>query len=130
MGIEVFSYCWYIFRKEVIITEKRKEFHDLLDAIHISNMSDKYIAKMQIETLRDWIIENTPTKLYRYYSYNPISEDDYNLKNLKNEEIWGSRISVFNDPYECARIAANGGDAIMSDYPDMAYAVVHGTYEW
>lgn len=85
----------------MIITEKRNEFHDLLDPIHISNMSDKYIAKMQIETLRDWIIENTPTKLYRYYSYNPISEDDYNLKNLKNEEIWGSRISVFNDPYEC-----------------------------
>lgn len=80
---------------------KRNEFHNLLNAVHISNMSDKYIAKMQMEMLRDWIIENTPPKLYRYYSYNPKSEEDYNLNNLKNEEIWGSRISAFNDPYEC-----------------------------
>ena len=81
--------------------EIRNEFHNLLNAVHISNTSDKYIAKMQMEMLRDWIIENTPPKLYRYYSYNPNSEEDYNLKNLKNEEIWGSRISAFNDPYEC-----------------------------
>ncbi len=37
---------------------------------------------------------------------------------------------TINDPHECARIAKNGGDAIMSDYPDMAYEVVHGTYQW
>ncbi len=50
--------------------------------------------------------------------------------NYAHEHNLAMQYWTINDPYECARIAANGGDAIMSDYPDMAYAVVHGTYEW
>ncbi|MBE6811468.1 MAG: hypothetical protein E7523_01140 [Ruminococcaceae bacterium] len=50
--------------------------------------------------------------------------------NYAHEHNLAMQYWTINDPYECARIAQNGGDAIMSDYPDMAYAVVHGTYEW
>ena len=50
--------------------------------------------------------------------------------NYAHENNIAMQYWTINDPYECARIARNGGDAIMSDYPDMAYEVVHGTYEW
>ena len=47
--------------------------------------------------------------------------------NYAHEHNLAMQFWTVNDPYEVKRIAENGGDAIMSDYPDMAYSVIHDT---
>lgn len=41
-------------------------------------------------------IHNIPKKLYRFRG-----TQEYHVNALFNDEIWGSRIDKFNDPYEC-----------------------------
>ena len=48
------------------------------------------------KALREWIKDNIPNRLYRYREFNT-----YNLEALIKDEIWGSSISTFNDPFEC-----------------------------
>lgn len=40
--------------------------------------------------------KNSPQYLYQYRSV-----DEYNLENIKNGVIWGSKADCFNDPYDC-----------------------------
>ena len=68
----------------------RMEFWKLLMQVRTSN-----IKNTSTIALFNYLKENTPKHLYRY-----MKGTDYDLKNLENNEIWGSKISTFNDPFE------------------------------
>ena len=75
---------------------KYKEFADLLFSTYYNNFATSEEVKSKLYPLREWIKNNIPPKLYRYRAFN-----NYSLKALKDDEIWGSSIQTFNDPYEC-----------------------------
>lgn len=75
--------------------DKRKEFEQLLSETIIDSNTSQEFAKEKITNIQRWIINNIPNKLYRFRKYS-----DYSIKALKNDEIWGSNLWEFNDPYE------------------------------
>lgn len=75
---------------------KYKEFADLLFSTYYNNFITPEEVKSKVYPLREWIKNNLPSKLYRYRAFNT-----YSIEALKNDEIWGSSIVAFNDPYEC-----------------------------
>lgn len=76
--------------------EKRQEFYDLLCQMHIINTETEASARQKYQIIQKWLLENTPTRLFRYFS-----NAERNIDALANNEVWGSRIDTFNDPYEC-----------------------------
>lgn len=74
----------------------REEFSSLLYQTRIDSSTTPEAAVKSLIPLRDWIKNNIPTKLYRYRNVS-----DYSISALKNDEIWGSTIFTFNDPFEC-----------------------------
>lgn len=75
---------------------KRDEFEHLLHGTVINSLCSQNDAKSKIKTLQDWIITNIPNRLYRFRA-----NTDYAVNAFKNDEIWGSNLWEFNDPYEC-----------------------------
>lgn len=73
----------------------REEFFEILNSIQVSNISDSQMARKQFLQARDWILNNIPDKLYRFFN-----TKTRNLEALSKNEIWGSRIDTFNDIYE------------------------------
>ena len=74
----------------------REQFADLLYKIQYNNHANPKEVKELFSPMREWIKTNIPDKLYRFRQIN-----NYSINALKNEEIWGSAIRTFNDPYEC-----------------------------
>ena len=63
----------------------------------ISNKDSDEESSYKLKLIGKWIIENIPSKLYRYRKFD---ENGYNFNAFKEDEIWGSSISTFNDPFE------------------------------
>ncbi|MBR4538338.1 MAG: DUF2971 domain-containing protein [Clostridia bacterium] len=75
---------------------KGDEFYNLLLPIQIDSTMNSETMSSQLQPLVNWLSRNTPAKLYRFFSGNERS-----IEQFKKDEIWGSRASTFNDPYEC-----------------------------
>ena len=76
--------------------DKRIEFERLLYGTTVDSLSSQETAKVKIKTLQEWIITNIPDRLYRFRA-----NTEYAVSALRNDEIWGSNLWEFNDPYEC-----------------------------
>ena len=74
----------------------KEEFAKLLYGTIINSTSEDQIAFEKLSRICNWILENTPSTLYRFRSCNENS-----VNALKKDEVWGSSILQFNDPYEC-----------------------------
>ncbi len=72
------------------------EFERLLYTTNIRSTCSKDTAKERIKLLQEWILTHVPNHLYRFRSNN-----DRAIKAFQNDEIWGSTLLEFNDPYEC-----------------------------
>lgn len=72
------------------------EFKELLYDTIIDSICTDESARNKMKALQEWIITNIPRHLYRFRSCT-----NYAIDALKNDEIWGSKICEFNDPYEC-----------------------------
>lgn len=76
---------------------KNLEFQKLLFNTRISSKDSNEESTYKLKKIGEWIIENIPSKLYRYRRFD---ENGYNLNAFKVDEIRGSSISTFNDPFE------------------------------
>ena len=74
----------------------REEFRDLLYGTFYDSISNPASIRQQHEKIRTWVQNNIPSRLYRYRAVN-----DHTLDALRKDEIWGSSIFSFNDPFEC-----------------------------
>ena len=77
-------------------TKNYDEFAHILYNTFYDNHAELQYVKEQFVPLRDWIKNNIPEKLYRF---RPITK--YSISALETDEIWGSQINTFNDPFEC-----------------------------
>lgn len=75
--------------------DKHDEFKTLLYQTVYDNFCDEAFALSELKMLRDWIKSNLPKRLFRYRQFN-----ENNLNALRNDEIWGSQVTKYNDPYE------------------------------
>ena len=75
---------------------KREEFKHLLHGTVINSFCSQTDAKAKIKVLQDWITANIPNRLYRFRA-----NTEYAIDAFRNDEIWGSNLWEFNDPYEC-----------------------------
>ena len=71
------------------------EFFELLLRTWISSTDDAAQARDKLIKLRDWLLSNVPSKLYRFRS-----PSEHSFDALVSDQIWGSRIDTFNDPFE------------------------------
>ena len=71
------------------------EFFELLLHTMISSTDDAAQARDKLIKLRDWLLNNVPSKLYRFRS-----PSEHSFEALVSDQIWGSRIDTFNDPFE------------------------------
>lgn len=71
------------------------EFFELLLHTMISSTDDIARARDKLIKLRDWLLSNVPSKLYRFRS-----PSEHSFDALVSDQIWGSRIDTFNDPFE------------------------------
>ena len=71
------------------------EFFELLLHTMISSTADAAQARDKLIKLRDWLLNNVPSKLYRFRS-----PSEHSFDALVSDQIWGSRIDTFNDPFE------------------------------
>lgn len=71
------------------------EFFELLLHTMISSTDDIARARDKLIKLRDWFLSNVPSKLYRFRS-----PSEHSFDALVSDQIWGSRIDTFNDPFE------------------------------
>lgn len=76
--------------------DKREEFKQLLFETKINSLCSKEEAELKIKKLQEWIIANIPDRLYHFRS-----NTDYAIDALEKDQIWGSTLWEFNDPYEC-----------------------------
>ena len=74
----------------------REEFCALLYGTFYESISDSAIIRQQHEKIRTRFQSNIPSRLYRYRAVN-----DHTFDALRKDEIWGSSIFSFNDPFEC-----------------------------
>lgn len=74
----------------------KREFSQLLYETSFDSTATVDDVVRLLSPLRSWIKENVPKRLFRYRECK-----DYNVASIKNDEIWGSTILEFNDPYEC-----------------------------
>lgn len=74
----------------------RKEFAELLYGTIINSTNSKENAFEKLSKIRGWLLANTPKRLFRFRRCN-----EYSIEALKEDQIWGTSIWEFNDPYEC-----------------------------
>ncbi len=74
---------------------KHDEFKALLYQTTYDNFCDESLVLSKLNMLRDWIKSNLPKRLFRYRRFT-----ENNLNALRNDEIWGSQVTEYNDPYE------------------------------
>lgn len=74
----------------------RDQFKELLYGTTISSISSEAEAIEKNMLLQEWILEHLPKSLYHFSSCS-----DHAVEHFRNDEIWGSNIREFNDPYEC-----------------------------
>lgn len=74
----------------------RNAFAELLNSVQINSMDDSETVKAKLSQIGKWIQANTPRQLFRYRT---VSENS--ISALENDQVWGSSIVTFNDPYEC-----------------------------
>ena len=72
------------------------KFKQMLHDVSVSDVNDGEINFSNIRELTNQLLKIIPKKLYRFRSCN-----EYNLKSLKNNDIWGTLVTQFNDPMEC-----------------------------
>lgn len=76
--------------------DEREQFKELLYQTILNTNVTKEDAIKENLKLQNWVLDHLPHKLFRF---RPGSE--YDIQNLEKDEIWGSNIWKFNDPYEC-----------------------------
>jgi len=74
----------------------RKEFAELLYGTIIHSTNSKETAFEKLSKIRSWLLANTPKRLFRFRRCS-----EYSIEALKEDQIWGTSIWEFNDPYEC-----------------------------
>lgn len=74
----------------------REEFAELLYGTVISSKESDEKAFEKLSRIRKWLLNNTPKRLFRFRRCS-----DYSIEALKEDQIWGTSIWEFNDPYEC-----------------------------
>lgn len=90
------DFKYKIFGGERAFMNKRAEFEKILQSTVIDNSLPTDSAREAIIRLQQWILGNLPKQLYRFRS-----NTDYTISALRKDQIWGSNIWEFNDPYEC-----------------------------
>ena len=90
------DFKYKIFGGERAFMNKRAEFEKILQSTVIDNSLPPDSAREAIIRLQQWILGNLPKQLYRFRS-----NTDYTISALRKDQIWGSNIWEFNDPYEC-----------------------------
>lgn len=75
---------------------EKQEFSQLLYETSFDSTATSEETTSKLAPIRDWIKCNVPRQLFRYRRVNNNA-----LNALKNDEVWGSTILEFNDPYEC-----------------------------
>lgn len=75
---------------------KRAEFKELLYRPILESTTTAEDSIQLTADIRSWILRNIPNKLYRYRTCS-----EYAFSALDKDEIWGSAICTFNDPFEC-----------------------------
>lgn len=74
----------------------REEFADLLYSIYFTNFDTPEYVESRFQKSKTWLKASVPSKLYHYRRCS-----DYSIDALEKNEIWGSSIIAFNDPFEC-----------------------------
>lgn len=74
---------------------KGQEFYNLLQKNIVSDIQDDEMNKKNIGELGDWLVTNLPKRLFRYRTIN-----EYSIKALENDKIWGTRSHLLNDIFE------------------------------
>lgn len=74
----------------------REEFADLLYSIYFTNFDTPEYVESRFQESKTWLKASVPSKLYHYRRCS-----DYSFDALEKNEIWGSSILAFNDPFEC-----------------------------
>ena len=72
------------------------DFSDMLYGTSFDSHTPDEVVQAKLEPLRNWIKDNVPHELYRFRRCS-----ERNLDALRNDEVWGSSIITFNDPFEC-----------------------------
>ena len=72
------------------------DFSDMLYGTSFDSHTPDEVVQSKLEPLRNWIKENVPHELYRFRRCS-----ERNINALRNDEVWGSSIITFNDPFEC-----------------------------
>lgn len=83
------------FEKSINSPDFHSDFAALLLSTYIAEYEDNPLSRNKINNLRNWIKGNLPASLYRYRTVT-----EYSLRALDTDEIWGSVVDAFNDPFE------------------------------
>lgn len=75
---------------------RRLEFARLLSDTIVDSSYTQVAAKLKMKPLQEWIIANIPSRLYRFRADKPYVHDAF-----IRDEIYGSNLNSFNDPFEC-----------------------------
>lgn len=76
--------------------DEKEKFKIMLYGSILESTTSLETVKQVNGSLRKWVRNNIPNSLYRYRNF-----CDYSINAFENDEIWGSSIITFNDPYEC-----------------------------
>lgn len=76
--------------------DKRDEFAEIFYNVRYENIAEPDVVEKSLSAISSWIKSNIPEKLYRYRS---VSENS--ISAFRNDEIWASIPSSFNDAFEC-----------------------------
>lgn len=76
--------------------DKRNEFAEILYNAQYTSVDEPIIAEKALSTIATWIKSNIPEKLYRYRSVS-----DNSISAFRDDKIWASIPSTFNDSFEC-----------------------------
>ena len=72
------------------------EFSELLESASFSSFDDQDRQRECLGRIRNWMNDNTPSRLFRYRRVDKVIFE----KKFDINDIWGSSILNFNDPFE------------------------------
>lgn len=84
---------------------------------------DPYILYKAIDECLPEMRKLLPNKLYKYFPLTDEKTDEMRLSSIKDDVIWGSIPSQFNDPFEAKSMYLTPEDVKEIGLPDVAYEV-------